>query len=268
MRRRMSDLSPRNGMSTERVGGSNGLAENVDMKSLLKFLHYPGSSPRQSRGTVYVLKGKTCYLFYVKPYQVKHEVTSHKYAIPVKASQVRLSVKKMRESSDTARSGIMKTQASFVESKVVMGCVLDSLNERIKSQGWLSVVSSQDKKKMKRHNHCTIASEAVAVQKATNSAIARQRAGDVDNKIERVSTHHAMVPVYSLVETPLFRHQDNTRPHPYFPEASAFLESKIVLVDHELSRNPGRHGDDLPRGRGGAGPGLHVFAGACASLRL
>jgi len=65
----LSNILPRSGTGTERKGGSNGNAKNFDVKALRRFLHFPGSTSRQSKGVVIVLKGTLCYVFYSQPYE-------------------------------------------------------------------------------------------------------------------------------------------------------------------------------------------------------
>jgi hypothetical protein len=73
---------PKGGIQADRMGGSNGLASNVDIVSLLRYLHLPGSTPRQSRGLVWVPYGKSLRAFYCQAYTSTYTIKQYEYALP------------------------------------------------------------------------------------------------------------------------------------------------------------------------------------------
>lgn len=246
---------PKKGVSTERKGGSNGsgTAETIDSKACRKLFHYPGSTPRQSRGVVFVLHNKRCWVFYTKAYQVKHEVTCYPYAVPVMAGQLELTPEVIAEGPPK----LFDVLRVCVESKILVAAVVGALNTRIAIGSWKSFMPPKYHRKIDYHRGRLIVSEAVKVQSATNRKIAEQH--DPTDRTS-IMLHHASTPKWSVVSSALDVHEDNTREHPEHPEYAAFFEPKLLFPVPNRSSGTGENGNMPALGRGGGGFGVFMFA--------
>lgn len=248
---------PRQGVSTERRGGSNGTADHVDMKAVRQLLHVPGSTPRQSRGMVPVLHDKTCYSYYVQPYQPAHKVVSYPYSIPVKAGQLEITRNKLKEAPVIVEYALRVC----VETKVLAAAAIDALNKRItaSSGGWSSLMSDQSAKaraRMHRHKHRLIVTEAVRVQQETDRIAKEKHGSDILGAVLEEAGGSKL----SLVSAALDLHVDRTRSHSSFPKLQSFFEPKFLMVVPSRSCSPRKHHNIPPLGRGGAGSGKFVSA--------
>jgi hypothetical protein len=240
---------PKEGLSTDRVGGSNGTSQFINNKALSKFLRLPGITPRQSRSVVVIPKGFDVHVFYVNPYHTKKVVKHYKYAIPTFAGQIRLCKSWLK----TAPSCVYTILSMQVDCKVLMGAIAKSLNTIIKANGWSSLVAVVPQKLKKFHNYRLLCQEAVLVQEATNSRV--QHLFGPDQLVETTFFLAATTKI-SVVESALFNHRDNTRKHPDHPKLFSFFEPKTLHVVPSKSHDK----TFPPLGRGGAGRGKFVFA--------
>jgi hypothetical protein len=252
----MLDCLPRNGVSTERMGGSNGTAERVDAKAFKELLLYSGSTPRDSQGAVWALKDTELHVYYVTPYE-RYRVVHFCYAMPVMAGQFRLTRTKLRK----APKKFAVLAEVCVTSKLTMAEALDVLNRRIKKSenGWWSFSPSSKTKILPTFKHTLIATEAVTVQQATNEHI---RGLHPDGNLTDIVMHHAMTTSMTVVSTALGMHVDHTRKHPLGSGWRSFIEPKLLLTVPGRSYNSKRHdGQEIPPlGRGGAGEGIFTYA--------
>jgi hypothetical protein len=240
---------PKKGLSTDRVGGSNGTSKSINSKALLKFLRLPGITPRQSKSVLVIPKGFDLHVFYVNPYGKKKVVKHYKYAIPTFAGQLRLCKSWLKKAPECVYT-ILEMQVSC---KVLMGAIAKSLNAIIKTNGWSSVVTGVPHKLKKYHNYRLLCQEAVVVQEATNHRV--QQLFRPEQEIETTFFLAATTKI-SVVESALFHHKDITHKHADHPKLSAFFEPKTLHVVANKSHDK----TFPPLGRGGAGRGKYVFA--------
>ena len=160
---------PKNGVSTERRGGSNGTADEPDPKALRQLLHCPGSSPRRSQGCVFVLVGLTLHVFCVAACEGNFVIRHFPCATPRMAAQRQLLP------SDLAKApmGLLQSIHAGIEAKLLTATALDALNKHITQFGWTSLVPHRFRPQMLIHSKHLVASEAVSVQMAVNDAIAK-----------------------------------------------------------------------------------------------
>lgn len=263
----LMDWAPRDGVSVERRGGSNGTADDgIDMSALRQFLHYPGSTPRQSRAVVWVPMQLSFHAFYITPYQQGRTAAMAPYALPVIASQIELSPNKMLQANESVRSALFNIIFCCVECKIGTSALIESLNNIVESKGWMSFVDAKDRRNMKLHDRRCIVREAVMVQNETNHIIASQHEAE---DIAGLYLHHGTTTKLSVVAAALKNHTDNTREHQSVSvkRFSSFFEPKMLFVATDRSHNPEKHPNMPALGRGGAGPGKFAFVGKLSAYQ-
>ena len=248
---------PKGGISLDRKGGSNGTADSLELKHFLKLLKLPGGTPRQSRGVIYVVSGKTIHVFYIATNLTERTGKHYAYPMPVPAGQIGVKKCWFEKSTmdDTHMEKLIEVLQLQAESKVCVHGKIKELNRRLQEDGgWAGLVSQVSNKVRDFHNQRLLVTEAIAVQDKTNRILS----DTIHKNQERLSLWFLTVSAkLSLVECPLMFHQDKTRKHPDMSTAESFLEPKTLhLAPCKSSNIP----TDPPLGRGGAGCGQYVYA--------
>jgi len=245
----------RGGCDVARRGGSNGNEDTVDYKTLFRFLHYPGSTPRASYACKWMISGSKLIPIYITPYERKYIAKAHEYSIPILAGQLRWTNARLARGEKQV-PGFLQLMLKFTEVKFVSTLVIQGLNRRIDSEGWESLfmhATGYRNKNFAHHNHRPIVPGAVAAELRTIEIVMKHAGGNpIDILLGILQSCFT-----SFLAAAVGLHNDIAKRNALFRELVEFLEPKVLFLIRCMSTfDP----SDPALGRGGAGPGAFIIA--------
>ena len=254
-------------IDTSRSGGSNGTRSSLDPKILRRFLHCPGSAPRQASACKWTIEEDRLVVVYISPYETEPVPKAYKYPLPFRSGQIQWTVKALNR-LHSAGDKAMEVMELFTMSKVLSVALFSATNTLVSTHGWLGLWRSANKKLATKepppilcswlagHGNNLIATEA------TNAEHAR-----MESMSQRVGTSSPFVSfLYEVLQNcyttaladAVGFHRDKSKRDKKTKKHVPFVENKMLFQVPFMSTYDK---DDPPLGRGGAGPGVFVFAG-------
>ena len=259
----LCEQASRNMVDVGRRGGSNGRVDNMDPATLRRFLHYPGSAPRNANACKWLLRGERLTVVYITPYQDTPTAKSYTYPIPFRASQMTWTCKKIHDFNQLG-PGPKRALLMFVQSKLLSALIFRETNRIVSRNGWVSMLPADFKAPKGKHKsplldwlrrepRSLIASEATDMEYKRITALSNSFPGDN----EFVAYESLRGSLTTMMGDAVAGHRDVSAKHPTSGTRTPFIENKMVFCVPCMST-----GDKLdpPLGRGGLGPGQFVFA--------